>query len=62
MKVKLADGKTRDALPGDKIQFRDGSVVEVQKTGQFRNAQKKGVGKKRRKRPAKQKRQISVAA
>lgn len=45
MKVKLADETIRDAQPGDRIKFRNGSVVEVQKNGQFRNTQKKSVAK-----------------
>jgi hypothetical protein len=58
MKIKTADGVIRNAMAGDKVQFRNGSVIEVQKSGAHLRVQPKGKGKKQRRRPPKQTKKV----
>lgn len=46
MRIKDANGKVREAKPGDRVRFRNGSAVEIQKDYSFRRLEGKKPAKR----------------
>ena len=61
MQVTDKEGKSRRMQPGETAKFsKHGSEVVLQKDGSLKLAKPKGIGKKQRKRPPKQKKKATA--